>query len=107
MLDALEGEGLLSESRYAEAYVSQRSARGFGPLRIQEELKSRGLTQAAADWVDVNGPEWEARARAAREKRFGAAGPTDLRERARQMRFLQYRGFTAAQIRSALGGTDD
>ena len=35
-----------------------------------------------------------------RNKRFGAGLPEDARERARQMRFLQQRGFTGDQIRA-------
>jgi regulatory protein len=46
-------------------------------------------------------------AREARRKRFGSAGPADFRERARQGRFLQYRGFSSEQIRAALGPGDD
>jgi regulatory protein len=44
-----------------------------------------------------------------REKRFGLAQPRDFRERSRQMRFLQQRGFSSEQISSAFqdGDTDD
>jgi len=45
-------------------------------------------------------------ARAVRRKRFGAAPPSDFRERARQARFLEYRGFDGDQIRAALGRDD-
>ena len=37
-----------------------------------------------------------------RRKRFGADPPSDFRERARQARFLEYRGFSRDQIRAAL-----
>ena len=37
-----------------------------------------------------------------RRKRFGAEVPRDYRERARQARFLEYRGFASSQIRAAL-----
>ena len=46
--------------------------------------------------------DWLATIRAVRAKRFGAELPRDYPERARQARFLQYRGFDAAQIRAAL-----
>jgi regulatory protein len=39
----------------------------------------------------------------ARQKKFGAALPTNYADRQRQSRFLAYRGFTGAQIRTALG----
>jgi regulatory protein len=41
-----------------------------------------------------------------RHKRFGSELPEDFKERARQARFLQYRGFTTDQINHALAGDD-
>ena len=61
---------------------------------------------AAAALADA-GTDWPELARAVREKRFGAGAPADFRERARQARFLQYRGFTADQVRQALGSAAD
>ena len=46
-------------------------------------------------------------ARSVREKKFGPERPADYRERARQSRFLQYRGFTGEQIQSAFDDDDD
>ncbi len=92
-LDRLEAEGLLSDERFAEAYVRQRAGKGFGPVRIRQELAQRGidgpLSEAAlAPWAD----RWLAIAAQQWEKRFGAPAE-DARERARQIRHLQYRGF--------------
>ena len=42
-LDRLTEDGLLSESRYLESYISYRAGSGYGPLRIREELNQRGL----------------------------------------------------------------
>ena len=41
-------------------------------------------------------------ARTTRAKRFGAEPPRDYAERARQARFLEYRGFDGAAVRAAL-----
>ena len=46
-------------------------------------------------------------AREARRRRFGVSPPGDYAGRARQARFLQYRGFTHEQIRAALGPGED
>jgi regulatory protein len=46
------------------------------------------------------------RARAVWQGRFGAV-PADARERARQMRFLAGRGFSAEVIRSVVAGPSD
>lgn len=105
VVETLEAEGLLSEARYAESYVRSRTARGVGPVRLAMELSTQGVDDAeirgALGQVEVN---WEELARAARIKRFGPAVPNDPKERARQSRFLQRRGFSAEQIRAAVNG---
>ena len=81
--------------------------RGHGPLRIRMDLRERGVADTDIDEaLDTADEDWVAVAREARRKRFGAAGPADFRERARQGRFLQYRGFSSEQIRAALGPGD-
>ncbi|NNF62531.1 MAG: regulatory protein RecX [Gammaproteobacteria bacterium] len=103
-LAGLVEEGLLSEVRFAESYVASRSRRGVGPLRLRAELRQRGLDDAAIDDALADpGLDWIAQARQAKQKKFGDAAPADLRERARQTRFLEYRGFDAEQIRAVLG----
>ena len=104
-LRELQAEGLLSDQRYAASYIRARAERGYGPERIRLELKEKGvstsligaeLQQAEADWFEL--------ALAVRIKRFGEMPPADYQERARQMRFLQYRGFSNEQIRHAVSG---
>ena len=103
MLDDLDSEHLLSDERFTEAYVRHRAAAGYGPLRIQRELQQRGVDAALiASGLEVYAGEWPERAAAARHKRFGDHRPEGFRERARQARFLEYRGFTAEHIRAAL-----
>ena len=83
--------------------MRSRVAKGQGPQRIRAELAQRGIADAAADEVlrgaDV---DWLTTIRAVRRKRFGPDLPSDYTERARQARFLQYRGFNSEQIRAAL-----
>lgn len=99
-LGGLSRDGLADESRFIEAFVASRIRKGYGPGKIRAELIGRGIAaQAAAEGLAGAG-DWIALARTVREKRFGATLPGDFRERARQMRFLEYRGFTGEQIRS-------
>ena len=102
-LDELERTGALAEARFTESFVRSRISKGQGPQRIRAELAQRGITDDEADDVlraaDV---DWLTTIRAVRAKRFGAELPRDYAERARQARFLQYRGFDSAQIRAAL-----
>ena len=102
-LDGLERRGLLVAARFGESFVRVRVARGQGPVRIRAELAERGIDAAEAEALlaaaDI---DWADAARAVRRKRFGFAAPRDFKERARQARFLEYRGFDSRQIRAAL-----
>ncbi|MDX2416534.1 MAG: regulatory protein RecX [Xanthomonadales bacterium] len=95
----LKTDGLQSDNRFAEAFVNSRFLRGSGPQKIVAELRERGIdADLISLCVEAYGDQWRQRAREVREKKFGADLPGNFRERSRQMRFLQQRGFTAEQI---------
>ncbi len=103
---ALAREGLLSDKRFTETYVLGRMRRGWGPLRIKAELGERGVDgELVETYIDVNDGQWRDIVRAARSRRFGDRPPEGFQDRARQMRFLQSRGFTADQIKHALASS--
>jgi regulatory protein len=103
VLQSLSDQGLQSDTRFAEAYVRMRSERGYGPLRIALELSERGLNEAVFDqFLTPEDDFWFALITRVRQKRFGKSLPSDFAERARQMRFLQYRGFTHEQIQATV-----
>ncbi len=103
----LAGECLQSDARFTENYAASRSGRGYGPLRIIAELRQRGVSdELIARFLHAGDPDWAGRAHAVRRKRFGAEIPAGPGERARQARFLHYRGFTSEQIHGALGPDD-
>ncbi|MEX2480384.1 MAG: regulatory protein RecX [Gammaproteobacteria bacterium] len=106
-LDELGAAGLQDDARFAAAYVHYRAGRGFGPRRIARELETRGV---AADLIAaaLAGSEYDfaALARDVRRRKF-RHDPGSLAERARQTRFLEYRGFDTQQIRHALERTID
>jgi regulatory protein len=109
VVDGLVSEGLLRETRYAEQFVTRHVGRGHGPRRIRLEMREKGIDAEAIDRA-LEGAEadWSAVAREARRRKFGLSPPSDQRARAKQARFLQYRGFSSEQIRAALGpGEDD
>ena len=109
VLADLTAQGLQSETRFAEHYARDREQRGYGPVRIRQELRERGIDDGLiATALDELGVDWFAAARAARHKRFGPGVPDEFREQARQLRFLQNRGFDAEQCRAALqAGPED
>ena len=99
----LTKDGLQNDRRFAENFVAARAGRGGGPLRIRQALIERGLESGLVDQVlaDID-TDWFEQARRVRQKKYGYAVPTDYKEKARQMRFLQYRGFDLDQIRHAM-----
>jgi regulatory protein len=103
VLESLAARRLQSDARYAESLVTSRIGRGQGPVRIRRELAERGvaaaLIDAALEAADV---DWPGLARETRARRFGAQVPVEWKERVRQSRFLEYRGFSGEQIRHAL-----
>ena len=103
----LAARGVLDDRRFAENYVSWHAARGQGPIRIAAQLRSRGLPEALIDAALASGPDWQALARRARTARFGRQPPASWADKARQARFLQYRGFSSDHIRAATGADAD
>jgi len=108
VLDALEVDGLLEEARFVESFIRGRISKGQGPTRIQADLMHRGINEAniQTGLEDIQ-QDWGKLASDVRCKRFGITGPREFSERARQMRFLQYRGFERDQIDIALDLADD
>ena len=103
VLDCLQQDGLLDENRFIESFVRTRVGKGHGPARIEAELGQRGIDSGRARrWLDEAELNWYSLAAGVREKRFGPSPPDDFKERARQMRYLHYRGFNSEQINAAL-----
>lgn len=103
VLDELERRGWLSESRMTEQLVHARGKR-FGARRIERDLRERGVSAEALAAVLPGLKETELeRARAVWARKFKRlpAGPA---ERARQVRFLQGRGFELEVILKVVAG---
>lgn len=98
----LTEEGLQSDDRFAEAFVQSRINQGKGPVRIRLDLGQRGIPDAVIEMaIEAAAADWHGLARAVRERKFGSDVPKDFKEKARQMRFLQYRGFEQDQVQAA------
>ncbi len=103
VLDELELRGYLSDARFAEQYVNSRKQKGFGPVRIRQELQERGVDSSLIDLsTDPGESEWPTLMRQCCRRKFGDSMPGDFRERVRRARFLEYRGFPSELIRCFL-----
>ncbi len=108
VVSQLIAENLQSDERFTSAFISMRQRQGKGSQLIRLELRERGIANdLIGQCLDEADEYWGELARAARVKRFGCASPGDQRERAKQIRFLQARGFASRHIQLALSSDPD
>ena len=97
LLDDLARRGWLSDARFAEMSIRSK-ARRHGPVRLAHELRAKGVDdEAIAAGFRAAGADGASHLEAVWATRFKAA-PADERERARQVRFLQARGFRLEEV---------
>lgn len=106
VVTVLAEENLQDDERFAESFARAKLGRGTGPLRIRQALLEKGLSERIVDRAVAElDADWVEEARQVREKKFGVEPPEDFNAKAKQMRFLQYRGFDHEQIRAAMRST--
>ena len=103
LLDALEAKKQLSDERFA-AERARVLSRKYGAARIRQDLKARGVMDAAVPEPSME--EEKARARAILDRKYREP-VTSREDRAKRMRFLQSRGFSMEIIFSLLSARDD
>jgi regulatory protein len=108
LLAWLQSQGYLDEARFVESRLHARATR-HGNLRIRQELAQHGLSLTPEQQAGLKDSEL-GRAREIWQRKFGAPA-ADAAGRAKQMRFLAGRGFSAEVIRRLLrqggGGAED
>lgn len=106
LLDELQARDFISEARVVESVLHQRAHR-LGAARVRQELQAKGLSaDAVQEAIDrLQGSEQD-RAREVWQRKFGAVATTP-EQRARQMRFLMARGFSAEVARRAVRGRSE
>jgi len=106
LLDEFEGKNWLSDRRFAESYMADHRAKA-GSVKLAYDLRQRGVPDPIIEAVlgDNRESEFE-RAREVWQKKFGSP-PADATEKARQLRFLQSRGFTSEVIRRVIKDGND
>ena len=103
-VEGLRQERLVDDGRFAEHFVAYHANRGRGPVGIAHRLREAGVApEAIAAAVDAGAADWRRRCAEVRRKRFGAKLPATWAEKGRQARFLTQRGFSADQVRAAVG----
>ncbi|MDB9788670.1 recombination regulator RecX [Candidatus Thioglobus sp.] len=85
-----------SDERFSEAFILMRFNQGKGPKKISMELKSRGISK-----FDLTLFNWFELAKDVKYKKFGDSKFLDYKEKSKQKRFLQSRGFGFDEINQA------
>ena len=99
VLQGLKQDHLLSDARFAEAYVNHRFNAGVGPLKIRYELRQKGITDALADeFLEPLSDQWDQLMMQQRVRKYGETIPADYAERMKQARFLQNKGFSPESV---------
>jgi len=97
-LDDLERAGYLSDARYAQAMVAQRSGR-YGKRQIARDLAGKGVApEAVQEALSTLADTDELSTAIALWRRKFGGPPANDREKARQVRFLMSRGFGSATV---------
>ncbi len=105
LLDQLQASGKLSEVRLVEQTLAIRGKR-FGHRKLEQELRAKGVSEAQINAGLHGSKEQELQAATAVwQRKFGQL-PNSLQEKARQVRFLQNRGFTLDVIYKVLSIKD-
>lgn len=100
----LQDLGYLDDKRFTEAFIRSSIARGRGPLRICQELRQKGVNSLLVEQVMAEAEaDWRKLAREALERKFRQP-PRDMKEKAKQVRYLQYRGFYPEDIFALVNG---
>ena len=102
-LDALQAKGFIQPERVAQSVLHRRAPK-LGSQRVLQELRQKGLDEdlirnAAATLRSSE----HARAWAVWQRKFGQAATTP-QERAKHMRFLASRGFSAEVVGKVVRG---
>lgn len=86
-----------SDERVAQMVLSSQTSRGKGPNRVKQTLQQKKIDSAYIA-QDIEEVDWVAEAYKLKLKKFGPEITKDPKQKAKQIRFLQYRGFNMEDI---------
>lgn len=96
IIDRLIKENYQNDGRFAEEFVRMRVNQGKGRALIKQQLKQKGI-----DTFDFSKFDFFALAQKVRVQKYGTKSPENYQQKAKQMRFLQSRGFDLDAINAA------
>ncbi len=98
IVELIQGDWL-SDERFAEAYIRMRQLKGFGPIRISIELNERGVKESIVEtYLHAGETSWSQTLVEQYKKKYKNKAIEDYSDKAKRIRFLQYRGFPLDSI---------
>ena len=104
-IEKLRTENLQSDQRFVESFVRYKATKGCGPLKIQAELRGKGVDDSLiTEYLNAEEQDWLLVCRKAYEKKFAdlEGQEPDRKTTERAWRFLSQRGFDRATIKRVL-----
>ena len=106
LLDQFEAKNWLSDQRFAESYIADHLMKA-GSIKLAYDLRQRGVSDTIIEAIlGAKRSSEHDRAREVWKKKFGTP-PVEAKEKAKQIRFLQSRGFSSDVIRKTLSGASE
>lgn len=95
--------GYQSDSRFVASYCRSRIRQGYGPVRIFQELKTKGIDQDLIhDMLRDEAPDWVQNAIEVVRKKCKGGMRLSIHEKQKLQRFLMYRGFDTETVAHVL-----
>ncbi|MEH0369851.1 recombination regulator RecX [Vibrio mimicus] len=99
--------GYLSDVRYAASQARQMVHKGYGEQRLRQQLKEKRVAEDVIEQVLAEQTiDWFELAKEVAHKKFKSGISLERSQYAKQVRYLQYRGFGFDQIRYALQASE-
>lgn len=106
LVEELAQQNYQSDQRVAELTLASQIRKGKGLQRIKQALKAKQL-DAELITEELQEVDWLDQAYQLKVKKFGQEVATDPKIKAKQVRFLQYRGFDMGVIMKAIARTSE
>ena len=106
LVEELAQQNYQSDQRVAELTLASQIRKGKGLQRIKQTLKAKHL-DAELISHELQEVDWLEQAYQLKIKKFGEAVEKDPKLKAKQVRFLQYRGFDMDVILKAIARTSE
>lgn len=105
---SLQESGYVSDQRFVESFLRQRVNQGYGPKKIQFDMRDKGIS---ADMLDLAMEEqeidWFSLALDVYRRKFRGEESFDAKGYAKRMRYMMQRGFDTEQTRYAIDAKEE